>query len=88
MLDGQAEVNPRLFLHIEGLTILAHVLKESQGKLDGLGARLRELSNRVIDRVCVFRHREIHISGEFEGCLCNNCHKQSTLNHPVCPHFP
>ena len=30
VLGGQAVVNPRLFLNIERLTILAHVLKESR----------------------------------------------------------
>lgn len=74
VLDGQAEVNPRIFLHIRGLTILALVLKESQGKLGELRVRFRELSNIVLIG-CVYCYHEIHISGEFEGCLCNNCHK-------------
>ena len=84
--DDQAEVNLRLFLNMQGLTILARILKERQGKLEGLGPRLRELSNRVIDRVCIFCHCKTHVSVESEGCLRHNFHKQSTLNHPVCPH--
>ena len=91
VLDGQAEVYPRLFLHIEGLTILAHVLKESQGELEGLGVTLRELSNKVIDRVCVFCHREIHILGDLRGVsviiVTNHLESSSVSSFPLAAIF-
>lgn len=56
MLNVQAQVNLSFSLNVEGLTILARILKERQGKLEELGRMLRELSNRVTDRLCIFCH--------------------------------